>query len=212
MDQEIVQGKSPWRNLSETSGKAATKGAQSVPSLAVPNQIPEPELFLPEQRQKLFQHLVHVQFPAIREMVAKVLEGGFFLLDPADVTLSVIRRVVVEADEYNQTTPYWDWVRSVTTVSIHEIVLPASSEEEPSSEENSETGETLRNQIMRRSFNRLPLEQRRALYHIAVMGQCLEDAARSTGEDPEDLRKHAREGLRKVLEGIESEERGDSHV
>lgn len=156
---------------------------------------PSEELFNPENRQRLLRHFVEVQFPAIRDLVARLLEQGHFLLDPAEVSFRVIEKAVVEADEFDPRNAYGDWIRAVACQTLHESVM-----------EEGEGGSP--NERLRRAFNRLPLEERRALFLVAVMGHPVEEASRLTGEDPEVLQGNAREGLKRILRAVEAEEDG----
>ena len=168
-------------------GRALRTASQAKPTA---QPAPPDELFLPENRQRLLRHLVEIQFPKIRDLVAKLLEQGYFLLDPAEVSFRVIEKAVVEADEHDPRHSYADWLRAVACQALHESV---TDEGEPGSD----------NERLRRAFNRLALEERRALYLVAVMGHPVEEAARIAGEETEALQERAREGLKGLLRNVQ---------
>lgn len=200
----------PWQQAATGKRGAVAKASKlsADRSQVLPSQLPPaPELFEPSQRKKFLEHLVQVQFPAIRDLAAKLLESGCFLFDASDLTMAIIERLVVEADEYNDRQPYWDWVRAQGAAVLHECVmgLEDGEEEAAPSAEALTPKMVVGDRKLRGAFNRLPLERRRALYAVAVLGQTAEDAASRLSLEAADVLRLAREGLKQVYGELKDE-------
>lgn len=212
MEEELEPGSDSWNREPWQTPKAGKLGgvakatrASSESSQAIPSQLPpDPNLFEPANRKKFLDHLVQIQFPALRDLAAKLLESGCFLLDPADLTMGIVERLVVEADEYNDKQPYWDWVRSHAAAAMHQAVMGGDEEAEDDLESLAR-GMVVGDRKLRRAFNQLPLERRRALYAVAVLGESIEEAANRLSLEPAELTRLAREALKQVYGELKGE-------
>lgn len=182
------------------------QSASSIPSSQIQDSPPE-TLFLPENRKRLLDHLLQVSLPQIRSLVGIALERGYFLLEPMDLTIASIRKMIVEADEYRLEQSFWGWAKEQIALAIHESVLGVSEEDE--------RGDAVREEVfrdcdLRGQFNCLPLEQRRALYLLFVKRLSISKAAYELKEEESTFRQQAKAGFEKLNQYCESEEKGGS--
>lgn len=188
-------------------GVAKASRIASAPSSMSPSQLlPDPELLEPSNRKKYLDHLIQVQYPALRDLAAKMLEGGCFLLDPTDLAFAIVERLTVEVDDYNDKQPYWDWVRGIAAASMHEQLQSLEEDDAASQTEEALTSRmVVGDRDLRRAFNNLSLERRRALYTVAVLGCTIEEAASRLGVEAEEVRKLGREGLKEIYGELKDE-------
>lgn len=176
-----------------------------------PYPTPSPELFEPSNHKRLLKHLIEFQYPKIRDMVGRLLEAHYFLVTPSDLAMKTVSKVILEARQFCPKRPYWGWIGTLAEEALCEMVLGneedaaaceplTDAEGYPSRAKIRETAE----RVLHPAFNRIPLEERRALYLLAVLRLTIREAEAKAQIEAETLVARARRGLEILRDDLEA--------